>query len=344
MASLYKRARSPYYWIKYRDDVNQVQQESTGFRHGIPSETRKAQMVKNEKSLQELQINKHTVDESWDLWVGEFLNSRYSKSPQTLKRYQNAWTNLATYLRDKAISRPRQLTYRQCEEYMEWRKAGNIPLGIYKCSHNNSRWELKILHRIMVQAIKRGYSTSNPCASLGIAKETPREKPELSDDDIALIRKQLQTLNKPEWMRVCFEIAIHQGCRLRETSLPLSKVDLEKRTIQFHAKGGKDFTAPIHPNLIPKFEGMKQTGQKLTCELPAMPSKHWFTFFKQIGLHKKGVCFHCTRVTVITRLIREGVPENKVKKIVNHASTEVHRIYQRLGVEDVRASLDALVV
>lgn len=196
----------------------------------------------------------------------------------------------------------------------------------------------------MVQAIKRGYSTSNPCASLGIAKETPREKPELSDDDIALIRKQLQTLNKPEWMRVCFEIAIHQGCRLRETSLPLSKVDLEKRTIQFHAKGGKDFTAPIHPNLIPKFEGMKQTGQKLTCELPAMPSKHWFTFFKQIGLHKKGVCFHCTRVTVITRLIREGVPENKVKKIVNHASTEVHRIYQRLGVEDVRASLDALVV
>lgn len=344
MASLYKRDRSPFWWIKYRNDLNEVQQESTGFRHGIPSETRKAQVARNEKSLLELQINKHTADEIWDAWVLEFLNRQYEKSPGTLRRYENAWRNLSIYLHHKGITRPRQLTFRDCELYMDWRTKGQIDLGIYKCSHNNSRWELKILHRILRQAVKRGFVQNNPCDSLGIPRHKPAEKPELSDDDIALIREQLVAQEKPEWMKVCFEIAMHQGCRLRETSLPLSRIDLEKRTIQFHAKGDRPFTAPIHPNIIPMFQRMKDAKQKMTCELPPLPSKQWFLFFKKIGLHKKGVCFHCTRVTVITRLIRAGEPENKVKKIVNHASTEVHRIYQRLGVEDVRASLDALVV
>ena len=75
-----------------------------------------------------------------------------------------------------------------------------------------------------------------------------------------------------------------------------------------------------------------------------MASKEWWKFFKAIGLHQKGVCFHCTRVTVISRLIRAGASENKVQKIVHHASTEIHRIYQRIGVDDLRSELELLNV
>jgi hypothetical protein len=52
--------------------------------------------------------------------------------------------------------------------------------------------------------------------------------------------------------------------------------------------------------------------------------------------------FHCTRVTFITRGAKQGVPQSKMMKLVNHASEEIHRVYQRLVVADVRDELNAI--
>lgn len=344
MASLYKRPNSPFWSIKYKDAAGKQQAHSTGFRHGIPTQTRKAQMLRNEKALVELQFEKGSDGEAWGAWVPEFLRERYAQSPKTRHRYETCWRYLSVFLDERKITRPRQLTFRDCELYMDWRKKGKPESGVLHCGHNTARLDLKILHLICGHGIKRGFIQSNPCAQLGIKRHKSREKPELSDEDIALIRQKLVELGMPEWMPIAFEIAIHQGCRLSETSFPLSRVDWAKRNIEFHAKGGRRYTAPMHAGLRELLERLRREGRKRTCEIPAMPSKAWWQFFKKIGLHKKGVSFHCTRVTVITRLIREGIPENVVKKIVHHASTEVHRIYQRLSVDDVRPALDGLKV
>jgi hypothetical protein len=108
---------------------------------------------------------------------------------------------------------------------------------------------------------------------------------------IAAIREGFATQKSPEWMRMCFEIAIHQGFRLQETSFPLSRVDWKRQTIEFHAKRGPRFTAPIHRNLLPLLERLKAERRAKTCELPALPSKDWWRFFKAIGLGQKGVHF-----------------------------------------------------
>jgi site-specific recombinase XerD len=344
MACLYERKNSPYLWLKYLDQAGVERRESTKLRKSIPSQRQSAQVQLRQKQLAELKAGKKQPGQYWDAWVDEYLVSRYENKLLTLERYRISWKNLRAFFQSLKIVLPTQLTYQHCEQYMEWRKTSHLECGIYKCGHNNARYDLKILHRICDQAIKRGYIDRNPCSSLGIPKHKPREKPELSDEDLALIRHKLKELKSPEWMSACFEIAIHQGCRLRETSLPLSRIDLKKRTILFKAKGDKDFSAPLHPKLVPKIRAMLKKGQTHTCQLPRMASKEWWRFFKKIGLQEKGVSFHCTRVTVITRLIREGKPENVVKKIVNHASTEINRIYQRLGVEDVRNALDSLRV
>ncbi|MEI6702441.1 MAG: tyrosine-type recombinase/integrase [Deltaproteobacteria bacterium] len=344
MASLYKRPQSPFWYIKYKDEAGKQQAHSTGFRHAIPAQTKKARVLQNEKQLRELKSEKGSEREGWNVWVGEFLNTRYAEQQKTLHRYKTCWQYLHAYLQEKGILYPQQLTFKDCEKYMAWRMAGQPQHGFYKCGHNTARLDLKILHLICGHAIKRGYIAYNPCASLGIGRHASPEKPELTDDDIALIREQLVTLEKPEWMKISFEIAIHQGCRLSETSFPLSRVDWKRKTIEFYAKRNQRYTAPIHSELLPILKRLKSQKQEITCEIPKMASKEWWRFFKKIGLHQKGVCFHCTRVTVITRLIRAGVPENQVQKIVHHASTEVHRIYQRLGVDDVRPALDALKV
>lgn len=344
MASLYKRPNSPFYWIKYKDAAGVQQAHTTGYRHAVPSQVKKAKLLRHQKRLIELKTDKGTKGDTWDSWVIEFLETSYASKPATLQRYKISWQNLSVYLAAHKVARPTQLTFRHCELYVPWRIKGQPDQGIYKCGHNTARYDLKVLHLICKYAIKRGFIDLNPASSLGIKKLKPSEKPELTVEDIALIRTKLLELEMPEWMSTSFEIAIHQGCRLAETAIPFSRIDFKTKTILFKAKGDRDFSAPIHPKLLPRLQNLQKKGLSITCELPRLPSKEWWRFFKKIGLHQKGVSFHCTRVTVITRLIRAGTPENVVKKIVNHASTEVHRIYQRLGVEDVRGALDDLIV
>jgi site-specific recombinase XerD len=344
MASLYKRDNSPYWYIKYKDAAGKTRQESTGYRHAIPTQTKKARILRNEKQLLELKREKGSEHGAWNVWVEKFLDKQYEKQPKTLHRYKTCWRNLSAYLEEKKISAPHQLTFDDCVDYMEWRQTGQPQLGIYKCGHNTARLDLKILHLICEYAIKRGLIVANPCRKLGIKRHKPREKPELTDEDIALIRKKLVELNMPSWMSTSFEIAIHQGVRLSETSFPLSRIDWKNQTIEFHAKRDRRYSVAIHKKLLPLLKKLKDEKQSMTCELPKMASKEWWKFFKKIELHQKGISFHCTRVTVITKLIREGWSEGAVMNVVHHASTEVHRIYQRLGVEDSRRVLASLRV
>ena len=344
MASLYDRKNSPFIWIKYKDAAGVQKAHTTGFRSSIPAQKRKAKVLLNEKQLIELKTEKGKSGDSWNAWVIDFLETHYATKPATLARYKISWQSLSPYLAEQKIVRPLQLTFRHCELYIPWRIAGQPHLGIYKCRHNTALYDLKVLRVICKRAKRLKFIAENPASALGIDKHKPDEKPELTDEDLALIRQKLQELKMPDWMRISFEIAIHQGCRLSETVIPFSKIDFKKKTILFKAKGDRDFSAPIHSKLLPLLQKIKKLGRATTCVLPPMASKEWWRFFKKIGLHQKGVCFHCTRVTVITRLIRAGRPENVVQKIVNHSSTEVHRIYQRLGVEDVRGVLDDLKV
>jgi len=341
MASLYERPNSPFIWIKYKDESGAQKAHSTGLRSSVPSQKRKAEILRQEKHLIELKTEKGKAGDAWDEWVLEVLNRTYAHQQETLKRYNTSWRNLQPFLLEQKVTRPSQLTFRHCELYMDWRKESHP--GVYKCGHNTARYDLVVvLHLLCDYAVKRGFINRNPCSSLGIPKLKPNEKPELTGEDIALIREKLLELKMPEWMKISFEIATHQGCRLRETSIPLSKINLEKKTITFKAKGSKVFTAPMHPDLLPLFKKLKKSGASVTCVIPKMASKEWWRFFRKIGLHQKGISFHCTRVTLITRLIRDHVPEFIVRKIVNHASTEVNRIYQRIGVDDVVGYLDNL--
>ena len=69
----------------------------------------------------------------------------------------------------------------------------------------------------------------------------------------------------------------------------------------------------------------------------------WWRFFKQNDeLNLPHLTFHCTRVTFVTRGAKQGVPQSKMMKLVNHASEEIHRVYQRLVVADVREELNAI--
>ena len=146
--------------------------------------------------------------------------------------------------------------------------------------------------------------------------------------------------SRDEWMRDCWLVAMRQGCRFSETAVHFSQIDTQAGTIRFRIKGGREHTAPLHPDLIPLVEKARKTKRKTLVELPQYAGKVWWHFFRQIDLSH--LCFHCTRVTVITKLARTNAPESHTMAYVGHANETVHAIYRRLKAADVAHLAGAL--
>lgn len=358
MANLYKRDRSAFWWIKFRDPHTlKLCQESTGLRHDNPFQTRKAREICAEKALQEIRGGRLNESSRWSAWVPEYLAVRHAAAPVTLTRKLTTWLTLSEFLQSIRVACPQQLTRAGVLSYVQWRKEkGNLRKVGRAPAHNTILLELKILGGICQEAVRRGWIQSNPCHRLELQRERPREKGELTDEHIALIRaaiqKKLETANtdqarrNADFLHVSFEIAVAQGCRMTETYLCLSTdVDLKHRELHFTGKGNRRWSPPMNPSLVPLFERLIREGREYTYVRPRMPSLVWFKFMNKLRKHHpelSHVSFHSTRVTCVSRLERAGVPEHITMKLVNHASTTVHRVYRKFAPGEIAAYWAAL--
>jgi integrase len=305
-----------------------------------PGETLKARAVRAQREAKELNRTAGEVSGGgWDSWVPQYLE-RHCETARTLERYNGNWKWLAFWLQEKHCHSPRAITYRNALEYIDWRTGYKKKTG-KTVGRNTAIMELKLLAMIMGEAVRLGHADANPLVSLKLKKDKAEKKPELSDDDIRVIREELKS--EPEWMQVAFEISLHTGCRLRETRIPLNCVNFKEDKITFPApKGGeaRAFSIPMPSALRPLFERLREKKQKFTVEFPFQPSRRWQQFF--IRIKKPHVCFHCLRVTYVNRLRRAGVPREAAMRLVNHSSELIHQIYQRERVEDIVQWRDAV--
>lgn len=347
-ASVYARTGSGNWYVSYwcPKRLKRVHEatawrisEPTGKKHAYAFAAAKAHAASAFRGTAKLEV--------WNVWVEKFLSDRYRASPKTYSRVVNAWDHIRVFLAERELKLPAAVDYNHVLQYVDWRVAQKRHCGKL-ISRNTTLTEVKVWGIIMREAIRRGFATVNPCSQLGLKRDAPAQKPEMTDAEIATIRASLAAreghLPLPErWMTVCFEIAIHQGCRLSETQVPLAAIG--ERTIQFTAKGRNGrpniFTTTLHPGLAPLIAQLRAAKAERTCTLPRMASKDWHDFLHgELGLGH--LCFHCTRVTVITRLARAGVPIQQAMRFVGHASEAVHQIYQRLKAEDLSACVAAL--
>lgn len=358
MASLYIRPKSKFYWIKFRDPLtNKQRRESTGLLVADRSHRQRARQLEAEKTFLESKTPRSSSVHQWDLWVPDFLERRHALSPLTLIRKRAAWRQLSDYLRDAGVQTPQQLTRQHCLDYLPWRKGkGHLNSPQRRAiSHNTVLTELKCLSSLVQEAVRRQWISSNVCHRLEIARELPREKSELSDTHIALIRAEIkrrmaqadseQEKLNAQFLQVSFEIALAQGCRLNETWLPLSAVNLQEMEITFLAKGRNRYVAPLNPSLIPLFKRLKKANRTHTYTRPRMGSLIWFKFFARLRKRHPELAntsFHSTRVTVVSRAERAGVPEKVAMALVNHSSTTVHRIYRKIKRQELKSVWAAL--
>jgi hypothetical protein len=347
--SVYRHKRSPHWIVSYLDPATLRRKHvTTPFRLDDPTGHRRALAFAAEKSREASKLKGHARTEAWEAWAPAYITDRYGARPKTLQRYEGCWSVVREFLAEEKVHLPAALHHNHLVRYVAWRTAQKRNAG-KPIARNTALVELKVLRLVMQEAVRRGFAQGNPCLRHGIQRLPPRQKPEMTDQEIAQIRRLLieeegHLALEARWMTVCFEIAIHQGCRLTETSLPLDHIDTERNTIRFEAKGRDGvkhvFTTALHPGLRPLVLALREAGATHTCRLPKVASVHWWKFFRAHGLGH--LCFHCTRVTVVTRLARSQVPKSQAMRFVGHSSEMVHAIYQRLEAPDLGAAVAAL--
>lgn len=339
MSSIYKRPRSPFWWIKFEDSSGRIIRQSLKLKWSSAADTQRALIERNHRETDELERAKGDPKQRWESWVPAFIELHY-QNPLTLRSYSRCWRYILIFLRQRKLHFPAQVGYQDCVDYVAWRAAGDKSLGVLPGARNTALCELKVFSVVMKEARRRGFCAANPCASLGINKSKPKVKPEISTEHLELIHAKLA--GEPEWMLTSFLISLYTGCRLSETRIELATcVDLERRKIHFaDPKGGKPFTIPMRDELQPMFMRLIASGAVWTYDPQPMASIKWIQFFRRIGLPQYS--FHCLRVTFISIGARAGIDERAMMRLVNHARSAIHAVYQRFSCEDLRAPLAAI--
>ena len=340
-------------WVKYWSPERlRWHQKSTGFSADDPQGYKRALAMARELSAEGRAAREIAPTSRWSAWVVDWLKARHHDSPITLESELIRWHWLDAFLMQRKIHGPQGMTYLLGQDYMTWRTSQTKRVSKKHPAYNTALAELRLLSRVLQEAVHRGYIFANPLARINIKRHRPAEKPELTDADIATIRAALAEREghlplQDRWMTISFEIALHQGCRVSETSVKLADIDENAGQITFHAKGHNVFTTALHPALIPMIRQLRAAGVDRTCLLPGMATKEWHWLLK--GRPERGwkgicphACFHCTRVTAITRMARNNVPIQKAMRFVHHADEAVHRIYQRLQADDLDLCVEAL--
>ncbi len=339
--SIFARKKSPYWYIAYFDTKlnKRVPGKSTKIRIDDPLGRRKVLDLAKAHS-QEAKAMKPILNVSaWENWAEKYLRDHYADSPPSLARALNAWRPLQEWLHTARIPAPSVIEYKHVRAWVDWRTS-QLRRNGKKISHNTALTDFGYLVTLMREAVRLDFIRFNPLLDHGIRRKKVKEKPEITDRQDAHILAKLVELKKPQWMHDSYAVGMAQGCRLREVETSMDDIDEVRGVITFNAKGDKRFATKLHSSLLPIIARRRAEEAKVLVELPAVPAKEWCFFFDEIGLPEHS--FHCTRVTVITKLARAGVPVQQAMAYVGHASETIHRIYQRLLPQDLARATDAI--
>jgi hypothetical protein len=272
-----------------------------------------------------------THGEEFSAWVPGYIASHYSNE-RSRKRYSHVWERLDEWLRRNKIRHPRELKYQHAGEYLEQREAGGA-------AHNTARMEVKFLSFLMAEAIRREFADRNAIALARISIDAPKEKKDLSDEDIEAARATFR--DEAAWMGRVFEILLHLGCRFAEASIPWERVDFEAGTILIEDSKRQEgdpkklFLAPLGQQLADYLRPLQKKGSRT---VPPLTGEMNFRFNYRLKL-ACGATSHSCRVSFISRCHRAGLSETEAMRLVNHSTRAVHRIYSRMSIEDARKSL-----
>ena len=144
-------------------------------------------------------------------------------------------------------------------------------------------------------------AAGQPILPAGHSPGCPKEKAAITP---GRQRIEAALANEKPWMADAWAVAWRQGCRLGQVGTPLKDIDLAAGTIKLPRQKGKAHVQPLHPDLVPLVRRRTAEGAERLVDLPRVPSVAFWKFFRRIELPH--LCFHSTRVSVVTGWRRPG--------------------------------------
>lgn len=341
MASTYTRPDSPFIFIRYKDPSGKWRGRKTGFLKTKQRDIKDAEEMAADTTTEEKKRTPAGKSPIFSDWVVPWLEDRYrGRETTTLAVYLRHWKKLSRWLEARGLMDPRQLSYKHALEYRDFRKVPVVFKGKAKDAGTNNTilHELKFLSIVMQEAVRREFASGNPFMRLGLRKDKAKEKSPWSDEEIQTVAAAIG--GQSHFIRATFLLGLYQAARLRQCAVPLSDIDLKGKRITYRrTKGDKPFTQPIDARCIDPLTALiaerKSGGHTTLCDIPVLPSVEWRRFLDSLNLPH--LVHHGLRVTWITRaaLSRGAVSQPEAKRFVNHGSTSVHELYQKLNAEDL---------
>lgn len=335
---------SPFVWLTYRKPGNRKKfYHKTKVRKDAADRDRKVALAKNEfeRGLIVAGSDQLNVTASDWGWVEPWLSQKYRSSQRTLTVYRAQWDSLTIFFHQAEVRSPAMLDREHCFDYSEWRTGQVKAKSGRKPSINTAIGELKLLGMIMDEAAERGFVAKNVCRKLKISRHEPDLKPEITVEQEQEIIDALRTAGS-DWMLKSFIVGILTGLRFQDTRIAKHQVRwLDDEILIEKPKGGRkrEFSIPIYDTMRPVLTEFRDSKRAFLWTRPAKETTPygiaWRRFFDRLGMPE--ICFHCTRVTFITRGMRAGIPEPVMMRLVNHGSKTINRVYQRHSQADVRA-------
>lgn len=341
MASTYLRPGNPYVWIRYKDSNGKWRNANSGFRHDNPGDRRQAKLLAKEKSLKEsIERPVKSGASEFREWLLPWIHQKWGDSPKTFRYYKRYALNWMNYLSGIQISGPGAVNRETVLNYAIFREADGV-------LRNSVCMELLFVAQALDEAIKRGFATTNHARGHGLKRRPVKHKEVWTDEELAIVGQALSQADEFGWMHVTFLMGLYQASRLDQCQVPLRLIDFNRGLINYAdegVKGGKGFSQPIDPDFAPILRAIvsSRKAMKVTtlCDIPAVPSVLWRQFLDSLNL--RHLSHHGLRATFITRAALAGVPETMTRRFVNHASTQVHQVYQRITASDLAPIFGAM--
>lgn len=341
----------------FRDEAGKWRNRSTGYRKNNHGERRQAEILCDRQTHNE-RVQRPAVRASDWAWVDEWIDSRWgNRENGTYKAYLGRWRRLQQWLSASDIKSPVSLTREACLRYPQWRLE-------HGGARNTAIEEMKLLGRIMKEAVARKMVNENPARALGLEREHPEEGRAWTDQELVTVDTELAKRDRFGWMRCTYLLGRYQAARIASCAVPLKYIDLDAKTITFpNPKGGRAraYTQPIDGPLLEPLreivEHRKAHRKATLCDIPFIarkgdsklttkkrgekpPSVQWREFLDSLGI--TDVSHHDLRRTWVTKAALAGIPESIACRFSNHSSLTVHRIYQKFTTGDMAAMLARL--
>ena len=338
---LFKRAGSPFLYVRYRDGSGKRVKRSTG-----TTDQREAGELEAKWRLEARQERLWGIQRSFTF---DELMLRYIRETQGIKRSaeRDVWTvkQLQRFFSGRVLQKLRRGEVR---EYCALRRSNGVKgatinreLGLFSAAINRARvdWDWDIPNP--VQGIReqesegrRVFLTAEQFAALVAAAEGQKRAPYLAD---------------------LIALAVMTGCRKGELlGLEWSRVDLHANAIRLGAadtKAGKGRLVPINSHaraaLLRRFN-FRATycpdGRWVICGKDGERVRSVKSSFRHacgtVGL--VGFRFHDLRHTCGSWLAQAGVPEGHIAQVLGHSTVRMTERYAHLAPANARAAVEKL--